>query len=310
MGYSRFICPDKEEVKIEDCLKSCRLKNCYNIESGDLWVEAGRCLSKRTLAAIADQRVWTGIPSTTQLLRGTREAYLSIVEDYAIDPQSMLFALHGTKSHATLDKYTPDGCLSEERLYDGISTGAFDFYDPTEEEGTLYDVKTYGSYAVAKTIGYNETWVANGIYKTGEKKGQAKWKKVISFDGRKKRFDLAVQLNDYRMKLQNVKGVDVNRMVCEIIVRDGGTFIAEGRGITQNGYLIPINKISDQWVRRYMTAKRDNLLKALETKTVPEVCNKRERWSDDKGKCTKCLKFCAVNKFCSFGIAHKREYEN
>ncbi len=301
MGFSRFVCLDGKECKLEDCLNECRLKDKVNPETGKLWVEAGRCLSKRTLAAVADQRIWNGTPSTTQLLRGTRESYLTITKDFAIDPKSMMFALHGTKVHSALEQYTPDGCMSEERLFDGVSSGAFDFYSP-ENGGTLYDNKTYGSYAVAKTLGFTEKYVANGVYKTGEKKGQTKWKKEITPDGVKKRFDLAVQLNDYRMKLEQVKQVPVNNMVCEIIVRDGGTYLAQGRGVDKNAYLVPINKISDSWVRKYMTAKRNNLIKALEQNKLPPPCNARERWSDARnGKSAKCLKFCDVCEFCDFG---------
>lgn len=309
MSYSRFICVDGQECKIEDCLKGCRLNGCYNIATGNLWVEAGRCLSKRTLTAIADQREWKGIPSTTQLLRGTREAYLVIKADYAVSPMSMLFALAGTKVHSALEQYTPEGCMSEERLFDGVCSGAFDFYDPYENGGTLYDLKNYGSYAAAKTLGYSEKRVPNGIYKTGEKKGQTKWKKEITFDGRKKRFDLAVQLNDYRMKLEKVKNVPVSNMICEIIVRDGGTYLAQGRGIEQNAYLVPINRISDQWVSRFMTTKRDRLIKALETDTMPPPCNPRERWHDTKSnKSAKCLRFCSVCKFCDYGKSQIEEH--
>ena len=296
MAMKKFICPDGVQVDIDDCLKGCR--------AGCDVCPAGRCLSVRTLTAIADQRVWDGKPSTTQLLRGTRESYLLIKHDYAIDPQKSLFALHGTKAHGALDKHTPDGCLSEERLDDGISTGAFDFWSP-ENGGTLIDVKTYGSYAVAKTLGYKETNVPDGVYKTGERKGQTKYKKVISFDGVKKRFDLAVQLNDYRMKLEQVKGVPVKHMLCEVIVRDGGTYMATNRGITQNGYLIPINRISDHWVRLYMTKKRDDLASALATGVMPKPCNKRERWQDKYGKCNKCIGYCAVAEFCDIGIKQK-----
>lgn len=87
-----------------------------------------RCLSKRTLIALADQREWTGTPSTTQLLAGTRENYLKITKEYAIDPKSSLFMLHGTKVHDYLEKYTDDEGISEVRLDDGTSTGAFDYY--------------------------------------------------------------------------------------------------------------------------------------------------------------------------------------
>ena len=155
-------------------------------------MEAGRCLSIRTLKALVIQREWNGTPSTTQLLRGTRESYLIIKRPYYVDPQSQIFALNGTRIHDKLDKYTPPGTKSEERLFDGVSSGSFDFYD----NGTLFDNKTYGSFAAAKTIGIKEVWIPDGVYKTGAKAGQAKYRKELCFDGRKNRFGLAVQLND------------------------------------------------------------------------------------------------------------------
>jgi len=50
-----FICPDGAEIPFAECLDRCRLEN--------------RCLSKRTLRMVAEQREWRGEPSTTQLLR-------------------------------------------------------------------------------------------------------------------------------------------------------------------------------------------------------------------------------------------------
>ena len=97
MGARYFKCPDGEICEIKDCLTSCRLAT---------ELPAGRCLSLRTLRLIAEQREWTGIPSTTQLLKGTREAYLELTEDYILDPQGTLFRVHGTKAHALLDQFT------------------------------------------------------------------------------------------------------------------------------------------------------------------------------------------------------------
>ena len=290
--YSRFVCPDFHECRIEDCLNGCRLKDT---------LEAGRCLSKRSLMAIAEQRVWKGIPSTTQLLRGTREAYLTITSDYSVDPQDMIYALFGTRVHAKLEEHTPEGSSSEVRLYDDISSGAYDFY----QDGVLYDDKTYGSYAVAKTLGLVEKLVPDGVYKssrTGKyKKGDPKFKKVFVEGGIHKRFDLMVQLNDYRMKLEK-HGLPVTKMCCEIIVRDGGTFIAQSRGVTQRALLVVINKISDCWISRYMKKKAELLHKALDTKTLPPVCKPRERWFDSKtGRSGKCAKFCPARYNCDFG---------
>lgn len=290
--YTKFICPDLHECKIEDCLKSCRMADKLS---------AGRCLSVRSLGAIAEQRVWNGIPSTTQLLNGTREAYLTIITDYSIDPQDYVYALFGTKVHAKLELFTPDNALSEERLFDDVSSGAFDFYD----DGVLYDVKTYGSYAVAKTLGLKEELVPDGVYKTSRtgkyQKGDTKYKKVYKENGIHKRFNLMVQLNDYRMKLESY-GFPVDKMVCEILVRDGGTYIARSRGVHQKALLVVINKISDIWISRYMNEKAKRLKEALSTNILPPPCSPRERWYDSTTKRSgKCASFCPVRFVCSVG---------
>lgn len=292
MPYNKFICPDLHECPIEDCLKECRCKNT---------LDAGRCLSVRSLKAIAEQRIWAGIPSTTQLLRGTRESYLCLTEKYSVNPQDMVYALFGTKVHDFLEQHTPDDGSSEVRLYDDISSGAYDFY----QDGVLYDDKTYGSYSVAKTLGIYPVQIPDGVYKTTKagkyKAGDTKFKKVFKEGGVKHRFDLMVQLNDYRMKLEK-HGLPVKQMVVEMLVRDGGTYIANSRGVYQKACLAVINKISDIWIERYMRAKWKNLKYALDNHVLPPVCRPRERWYNNKtGASLKCSTFCHARFNCSFG---------
>lgn len=288
MPYTRYKCPDGGEIPIEDCLKECRLKGQINPVTGQLYVPCGRCLSEPTLRVIAKQREWTGTPSTTQCLRGTRESYLMLTHDYAIDPKSMMFALLGTKTHANLEEGMTAGDLGEQRLDDGVSTGAFDFYSP-ENGGTLYDYKSYGSYVAAKTMGMGTKKVQIGHYKNGKPRYQT----IITYGNAKHMFDLAVQMNDYRMKIEKCLGLPVNQMVCEIIVRDGNTYMASSRGITDNAYLVPVGKISDCWMERYMKKKSGDLIKALDEGKLPPPCKPRECWGGNK-----CSKFCSVNKYC------------
>lgn len=291
MPAKHFLCPDGEEIEIKKCLtEGCRIGQS---------LPAGRCLSVRTLRLIADQRPWTGIPSTTQLLKGTREAYLEITTDYAINPQDAIFRIIGTKAHGALDKYTGYGELAEERLQDEFSTGQFDLYD----NGVLSDTKTSGSYKVMKALGYYQVNVPTGeVYKTGEKKGQPKTRKEWAEGGLKDRLDWAVQLNDYRMKLEAL-GFPVSQMAIEALCRDGGTYIAHNRGITFNGTLIPINRISDHWVRKYMAAKANALQRALEAGEAPPMCRPRETWGGRK-----CEKYCSVKGAC--GVASTAEEIN
>lgn len=281
MPAKYFLCPDNEETEIKKCLEEgCRISAS---------LPGGRCLSVRTLRLIADQRQWNGVPSTTQLLKGTREAYLELTTDYAINPQDAIFRIIGTKAHGVLDQYTGYGELAEERLFDEFSSGQFDLYD----NGVLIDTKTSGSYKVMKALGYHQIEVPTGeVYKTGAKKGQIKTRKEWAEGGRKDRLDWAIQLNDYRMKLEAL-GFPVHTMAIECLIRDGNTWMAQSRGVNCNGILIQINRISDHWIRKYMMAKAKALHKALETGEVPPKCSYRETWGGRK-----CEKYCNVRETC------------
>lgn len=282
-----FICPDGQQVDIGECInKGCRMA----------WrLPAGRCLSVRTLRAIADQREWKGMPSTTQLLKGVRESYLEITTDYAIDPQESLFRVHGSKCHAFLDQFVGGNELGEERLTDEVTTGQFDFY----ENETLWDNKFWGSYRINKALGLQQIEIPTGeVYKTGKNKGKPKIKKQWVEGAEPDLFNETIQLNDYRMKLERL-GFPVTKIFLEAIGRDSGTYIAKNRGIEQKGILIPVPIIPDEEVTTYLQRKRDALLTALETNTIPPICDQRERWADSPEMMgRKCEKYCNVRETC------------
>ena len=98
------------------------------------------------------------------------------------------------------------------------------------------------------------------------------------------------------MKIEKELKKPVNNLVCEVIVRDGNTYIANQRGITSPGYLVPINKISDKWIERYMKKKAKDLTDALATNTLPPPCRNSECWGG-----MKCERYCNVAKFCDKG---------
>jgi hypothetical protein len=269
-------------IPFADCLRSC----------------PDRCALPRTLRLMAEQRPWEGIPSTTQLLQGTRESFLKITCDYAINPDGRAFAVHGSRVHEKLDLRTGDDELGEERLYDLICSGQFDNYS-MEDGGTLADSKTSGSYKVMKALGLRQVErplldaSGNTIYLvSGKNKGKPKTEKVTVSGGYRDMLDWAIQLNDYRMKIEAV-GFPVGRMVIEALVRDGGTYIAKSRGIDQNIYLIPINHISNRWIERYFAAKWGALRTALETGKMPKRCRTRETWNRRK-----CDGYCDVADKC------------
>lgn len=267
--------------------------------------EAGRCLSHRTLKAISEQREWNGCPSATQLLSGTREEYLKIKKRYSIDPQSSAFAIFGTGCHAFLEGYLEnDKMIAEKRLKDptGSYSGQFDCYDGKRR--ILYDVKTYGSFKTAGLMGlvkHKDPIIGSDGKQLKWKNGKKKFKTYFTV-GRRHNFDVAVQLNAYRIMVEHA-GYPVEDMQVEVFTRDAGTFSAKDRGITTNMQLVRINFISDRWVQRFMLEKARRLKEAVKTNTLPPPCSYRETWGGRK-----CKDFCAVWKFCEKGrSAHGEE---
>lgn len=276
-----FICPDGIKVEIEKCLTKCRM--------------AERCLSLPTLRSIAQQRPWKGKPSTTQLIKGTREAYIEIIfDDLEEDPDDCMFRFLGTKVHLNLEELTGD-MLAEEKMEDKDLTGIFDLYD--HEEKCLYDYKTSGSYKIAKALGLKEIDipVPGEFFKSGPRKGQQKTQKKIVQKEPDCR-DWELQLNKYRLMIEDA-GFPVERIKIEAIVRDGGTYLAKQRGIVKNSYIIPIRKLPDEEVKEYFADKSKALLDAISKKEMPPICSEDERWGGNK-----CKGYCIACKHCDYGM--------
>lgn len=282
--YTKYLCPDGKAYPIEKCLEKCRMKE--------------RCLSHRTLLAISKQREWTGKPSATQLLSGTREEFLKIKKEYTIDPQSAIFAIFGTGCHAFLEQFMEnDKMIAEERLADptGTYTGQFDCYDGKRQ--ILYDVKTYGSYKTMKSLGLTKRKevIADRKGKPLKyKNGKLKYKTWFE-KGVRHLHDVAIQLNAYRIMVEHA-GYPVKEMIVEVFTRDAGTYSARDRGIFTNMQLIKINKISDHWIQKYMLTKAKRLIEAIENDKLPPPCRNVETWEGRK-----CKDYCAVWRFCGKG---------
>lgn len=290
-----FICPDKEKIKFEDCFKECRIRE-------DL--PCGRCKALPFLRKAAKQREWKGEPSTTQLLTGTREAWLKITSKYYIDPDDKVYAMLGTQVHSVLDKFGKGDNLTEERLRDEICSGAFDFYDG--ETQTLYDYKTWGSYKVQKALGIacKEVPIIDDfteeviVKKTGKNKGEPKTQKIWVNGDMASRTDAlletSIQMSNYRDKLLEVLpgGYTVKNMAVQVISRDSGLMVSVRRGIEEKAPLLPINGVSKRWVNKYLGRKKQMLFEALEKGYAP-ICRKKESWY---GK--KCERYCEVSEQC------------
>lgn len=276
-----FLCPDGGKTTIEDCLSVCRMGR--------------RCCSKGYARFASEERAWTGKPSCTQLLRGTRESYLRLKRDYYISPDDQVWAIIGKGSHASLENHGGDGAEVKNE-YMGI-TGIPDNY----EDGVLEDYKVWGSYKVMLILGYEAEKVPdtddNGNvyrYKSGKKKGLVKTRNIWNINHDKadlERWEVNMQLNFYRLMLE-FNGKPVKEMYLEVFVRDGNTSSALSRNIDRPRYYVPIKKLDNQVVVEYFSAKRDALLEALKTDKVPAICSDRERWSGRK------CDYCPVSKDC------------
>lgn len=284
MPVTEFICPNGNNVSINKCLMSCKK----------------RCMFLPTLRAIAKSLHRNIKEATvTELIAGVRETYLKKMTDYAVDPMTTLYALQGQAVHALHEGYT-DGdssMLSEIRLKDEITSGKFDLYGKIldDREGILGDLKVTSSYKLMKALGiYKKRIATGGVYKTGAKKGLPKYKNELCYDGVHYVLDWAIQLNYYRLLLEK-EGFIVKKMYIQALCRDSNLKIAAERGIDKNLYLIPINKISDRWLKRYFVCKSSRLRDSMTRKTLPPICSARERWHDRK-----CMSYCVARCNCPY----------
>ena len=142
MPANKFICPNGQKVPIASCLAGC--------------IQDERCMFLPTLRAIA-KSLDRGIeePTVTELIAGVRETYLKKTTSYAVNPQSVLYALHGQAVHTINENHTDGEILSEIRLQDKITSGKFDLFGKImdEEEGVLGDLKVTSSYKLMKALG-------------------------------------------------------------------------------------------------------------------------------------------------------------
>jgi hypothetical protein len=255
-----FKCSDKTIRTVKECITSCPRKE-------------GRCLSLPTLYEISQQRPWTGRPSTTQLLKGVRQAFLELTKPYTIDPLDSAFMLLGTRHHQKLEHSAKLLGMISEKYIDAEITGILDLLEPDSLEPgkyILYDYKTSGSFAVAKAL---------GLKKESDTK------------------DWELQLNKYRVELENL-GIPISRMIIQACVRDGGTFAARNNGIYEKFVLIPIRKMNNIEVSQYFRDKANLLITSMDTKILPPICSYEERWANRR-----CKGFCSVSEFCREGAA-------
>ena len=286
MSIIGFICPDGETTTFKRCLDTCRMSE--------------RCMSVATLKMMSDQRPKERPPSTTELLSGTCEAYLKRVKDYYVDPQNLAFAVMGTIHHLHLESQElDDNAIQEEKLEGLDITGILDFYDKDTE--TLIDYKNTGSFKASKVLGMTHVMMPDPSGATYKKSGswgaKGTFKQVKVFERNENLADFGdwlYQVNMYRYLLE-LKGHKVKAMKLQMNIRDAGTFTAIARGVDKNIYFINIPVVDNDEIVSYFTAKRDELLKHLNSNTTPPKCTNEETW---QGK--KCEKYCEVRTLCPY----------
>lgn len=284
-----FICPDGEQVKLEHCLASCRLRQ--------------RCMTLPSLVAISQEREWYGKPSTTQLLNGTMQEWLKLTVPYYVDPDKRTFMLGGTKHHKQLEEIAKELGLAAEIP---LSIDR-DIFDLLEWEGKLLvmtDYKWWGSFRVAKALGIVEVGrqpdPSGAVYKSSGKwgmKGSPKMVPLFERDlSKADNWEAEFQQNRYRGKLKKLVNLTISRMQLQVGVRDGGLYIAKERGVFRNSYMIPIPEIPDELIEQYFAAKETALLRALKQKEWVLPCNDKESWDR-----VRCERFCDVWEHCPQG---------
>lgn len=140
---------------------------------------------------------------------------------------------------------------------------------------------------------------SGAVYKTSGKgytKGEPKMVAVFEQNPTQAEMgDALWQLNRYRLFFED-RDFPVARMQLEIIVRDGGTWVARNRGVTEPIYVIPVPKINNIIIRAYFQGQAASLTEALATKTLPPPCLAEERWDGRR-----CRDYCDVAQFCDVG---------
>jgi len=267
----------------------------------------GRCATIPYLSAVSQEREWSGIASTTQLLNGTMYEFLRLTKPYSATPDSRAFALHGTHSHDQLEQAAKKlGLPSEIAL--NIDRDIFDLLQPAQDGWILVDNKTWGSYKVGKALGMQDPVKvpdpSGELYKRDSQYGKAGTPKMVNLfkqdPAKADMWEAELQLNRYRVMLDDL-GVKVVSMALFVVVRDGGLQVATSRGVDRNIYLIPVKKLDDNFITGYFMAKDNALKLALATGKWSEPCDSRECWEG-----AKCASYCECWMYCPKGLLLKK----
>lgn len=256
-------------------------------------------------------RPWTGRPSCTQLISGTAHSFLKIKHEYATYPDSRAYMVLGTNGHKVLEDAGGGDDFSEleMKFHEGDITGIADGIETEKGKRILYDTKTSGSFKISKSLGFfvEDEPIVGEYWKSGKRKGEQKTRKILKRDDSKiDRLDWERQTNFYRMEYEKLTGEKIDELKIQCIARDGGTWIANSRGVFRSIYFFKVRILPDAEISEYFDRKRKALIQAVNQGYWNEVCTKEENWDG-----IRCSRFCDVAEFCSYGkyLKHEREAE-
>lgn len=294
MSIVGFLCPDKQQILIEDCFKECRLGH--------------RCMTLPSLMLISGSREWAGVASTTQLLNGTMEEFLKLTKPYYVDPDKRVFMLQGILHHKSLEQAAKElGMAAEIPL--NFDRDIFDLLEWEGKKLGLTDYKKWGSYRVAKALGIVEVGrqpdPSGAVYKSSGKWGKAGSSKMVPIweqhPDKADNWEAEYQLNRYRIMIKAVSSLEISWMQLQVSVRDGGLYIAKDRGVFRNNYNIPIPILPDEMILQYFGVKNMNLMEALDKGHWNTPCSVAECWEG-----VKCRDWCDVWVYCPKGLLVRR----
>jgi len=290
-----FKCPDGQLINYKECLTKCRMEE--------------RCLTLPTLTIIAQEREWTGHPSTTQLINGTMYEFLKLTQPYAVDPDDRAFSLAGTMHHRKLEDAAKALNLPTEVAMTGEDRDIIDLLECENGIWTITDYKNWGSYHLARALGITEVGrkpdPSGEVYKSSGKWGKAGTPKMVpvfqEMSQQADNHEAELQLNHYRLLAKDKFGINVTKLRVQVTVRDGGLTVAKTRGIERNTRMVTVKLLDDGYVQGYFDSKAKRLLDALETNTAPEPCNEQECWEG-----ARCKRYCEVSLYCPKGMLYQQ----
>ena len=308
MPAKYYECPDGKLALKASCIAGrCR--------------QGTRCLSLTYLNAVAEERLWEGKPSTTQLANNdTRLNVLRITKGFAINPRRQGFRVGGTQRHDWLDTVADRQKLnvfSEETFDRRSHTGRMDSLeiDLNADGYILIDYKNWASYKVALAMGlvsHEETdptgavYVRNGRgYKVGDPK------KIKVFEIHPERadcHDLELQMSDYAIGWEEA-GYSVTKLLCQPTIRDANTLNAAGNGFPKGSddtFLFEVKRLPTDYVNGLLGERSKDLLRGLgeyeRTGVLPPMCCEDMRWNNS----IRCKSYCEVVQFCPEGLEIKQ----